>query len=202
MLPGRACLFGVNDFQFCISRYIFIHRIPNHTSMRRSRKTIRLQDHDYRVGSYFVTICTRKRVHFFGEIVNHKMSLSAVGEFVERAWHEIPQHFSHVDADEFVVMPNHLHGILHLDDSVVVSSGIPFQENYFGGPLPGSLSLVIQQFKTVVTKWARSEGHTNFGWQAKFHDRWIRNEKDLPTIGNYIYMNPIRWEEDEFNGGN
>jgi REP element-mobilizing transposase RayT len=166
--------------------------------MEHTRKRIRLQNHDYRVGSYFITICTRKRIHFFGEIENGNLVISDIGEYLQGAWEEIPLHFPHVSLDSFVTMPNHIHGILHLDKSIIATTGIQFQNNYFGGPLPGSLSLVIQQFKSVVTKWARNAGHTDFGWQSRFHEHWIRAVKDLQPIRKYINNNPQNWNEDEF----
>ncbi len=82
--------------------------------MPRNRKHIRLRNHDYRFGTYFVTICCRDRMPFFGDIMAGAMHLNAIGEYATQSWLEIPAHFPHVSLDEFVIMPNHMHGILHL----------------------------------------------------------------------------------------
>ena len=93
---------------------------PYRIKMYRERKNIRLKDRDYSSeGTYFITICCRERKSYFGKIENKQMNLSDIGSIASKYWIEIPQHFRHVRLDEFAIMPNHLHGILILDYSLV-----------------------------------------------------------------------------------
>ncbi len=90
----------------------------NEKNQHKNRKTIRLQTWDYRwAGSYFITICTHDREHYFGEVVNGKMQLSQVGVIADILWYEIKNRAKNVELGEFVVMPNHIHGILILNDA-------------------------------------------------------------------------------------
>jgi REP element-mobilizing transposase RayT len=90
-----------------------------HGPSRRHRRSIRLKGYDYsQEGAYFITICTQDRVCLFGDIVDGKMRLNDKGQHVEKCWHEILVHFPNVELDEFVIMPNHVHGILVIDDIV------------------------------------------------------------------------------------
>jgi putative transposase len=179
-------------------------------------KRIRLPDHDYRFGAYFVTICCRKKECFFGEVVDGQMMLNEIGRIAYQFWEEIPEHFAKVEIDEFVIMPNHVHGILQLS---VPSQPQPvhprdpgrlqvedqtafepeFVANRFGPLITGSLSSIISQYKGSVTRWARRNGFEHFAWQPRFHDRFIRNTDELDRIRNYIHQNPKNWPQDEFH---
>ena len=168
---------------------------------------------DYRnPGSYFITICTSKRKHFFGECKDGKMVLSAAGAMVQGFWFEIPKHFKHVRLGEFVVMPNHVHGILILGEcdfdvetvhcTVSTSKSSPTEKSQFFkdiGPKAGSVSVIIRSYKSVCTKFIRkSFPDMNFAWQERFHDHIIRNEKSFNRISEYIVNNPTNWKEDKF----
>jgi REP element-mobilizing transposase RayT len=175
----------------------------------------RLQGWDYRnAGAYFITICTHQREHFFGEIKNDKMILSTIGAIIQGFWFEIPKHFDHVQLGEFVVMPNHLHGVLilsEMDDNDMVetlqcnvsttdTTGKPNPEFFRRiSPKSGSVSRIIGSFKSICTKHIRQTfPDLNFKWQERFHDHIIRDERSFLNISNYIVDNPRRWEKDNF----
>jgi len=160
------------------------------------RKRMRLKDFDYSAdGAYFVTICTKDKEHFFGEIKNDKIILNAIGNTAEKCWQEIPDHFPDSEIDEYVIMPNHAHGIIW------IKNGFVGNENFHSlrGAKSRSLSSIIRGFKIGVTKFCRENGHKNFAWQSSFHDRIIRDESELNRIREYIQNNPLNWELDEEN---
>jgi REP element-mobilizing transposase RayT len=174
-------------------------------------------------GSYFVTICTHNRQHYFGEICNGKMILSNLGILADVFWYEIKNHTENVKLGAFEVMPNHIHGILELMESVedvvrggivtggnvgagIVGAGIvgaghalplqPVQKRY-GNQGKNSLSSIIGSYKSAVTKHA-NRLNINFGWQTRFHDHIIRDEEEYQRISNYIINNPRNWKDDRF----
>ncbi len=202
----------------------------------------RLPGWDYRnAGAYFITICTHNREPFFGECTQGKMKLSTPGMIAQGCWHQIPFLNPHVSLGAFVVMPNHVHGMLILDemgndgnstfdvetfDSNVSTSnvvtpninpdlkrndktnmaGVPisndnknsFYQNI--SPKSGSVSRIIQQYKTVCTKHIRLAcPKIEFEWQTRFYDHIIRDEVSFTNITNYILNNPKKWKEDRFN---
>ncbi len=171
----------------------------------------RLQNWDYSAnGAYFITICTQNCEHFFGEIENGIMHLNELGVLAEKYWAEIPQHFPFVELGNFVIMPNHTHGILIID-KYPNAADIPLETLQCNvstdagkngqmakiSPVPGSVSTIIRSYKSVVSKHARLI-HADFGWQSRFHDHRIRNSKGFETIQNYIANNPANWEKDKF----
>lgn len=176
----------------------------------------RLKGWDYRnAGAYFITICTKNRQYFFGECKDEKMKLSTAGAIAQGFWFEIPKHYPQVQLGEFVVMPNHLHGILILsemdqnDDTTAEDPGKPMTEtgepnrDFFRGisPKPGSVSRIIGQYKGVCkTHINMAFPDMNFDWQGRFHDHIIRNEQSFFKISDYIIENPKRWKEDKFFG--
>jgi putative transposase len=174
--------------------------------MGKQRKHIRLRDHDYRMGSYFVTFVTRERERFLGEVLEGEVVLSEIGRMAESFWLDIPDHFPKVDLDEFVIMPNHVHGILHLSSPGDLSVRTPdlaslrtdHVSKQFGPPVPGALSTIISQYKAAVTRWCRKNGHEHFAWHGRYHDRLIRDQSELERIRKYIALNPSRWDEDDY----
>jgi REP element-mobilizing transposase RayT len=175
--------------------------------------SFRLQSWDYRNdGAYFVTINAANHKHFFGEIKNGTMHLNDIGKFAEEFWMEIPNHFAHVQLENFVVMPNHTHGILILKGCAGLSSSSDTNKQAepkskskirIGGKNenwnPGSVGVIINQYKRIVTINARKK-NPSFGWQPKFNDHIIRNSISFERIQNYIENNPQKWEDDIFNG--
>ncbi len=93
-------------------------------------------------------------------------------------------------------MPNHVHGIIIFNDSVETRDRVSLQQ--FGSTLKNSLSLVINQYKGSVTRFARKNGYKDFMWQSRFYDHIIRNEKDLHRIRTYIQNNPLKYELDKY----
>jgi putative transposase len=162
-------------------------------------------------GAYFITICTADRLHYFGEITNKKMQLSNVGVLADVFWHEIPHHAKNVELGAFVVMPNHIHGILILngadnnnnDKPTVVGVGVetrhalslPLQR--FQNQGKNTVSSIMGSYKSAVTKHANRLGMV-FGWQSRFHDHIIHNDAEFQRINDYIETNPDNWETDKF----
>jgi REP element-mobilizing transposase RayT len=138
----------------------------------KERKLTRLKGYDYsQSGYYFVTICTKDREEWFGRIEDGRMYLSTSGEIATDFWAEIPLHFQHIEADEFSVMPNHVHGILIIEEDMVGNAYMRSnQRNAFMHSLQDRkkmlLSKIIQQYKASVTRKINSlEGGLHFGWQ-------------------------------------
>jgi putative transposase len=169
----------------------------------KTEKHFRYQGFDYAAdGYYFTTICVDHRMSSFGRIKDGKMQLSAAGEIARKCWLEIPSHYSFVKLDEFVVMPNHLHGI------VIINRGEGTQDDAFMkkyknkfGPQTGNLSSIIRGFKIGVVKNTKSI-NIYFSWQPRFHDRIIRNGEELNAIRQYIMDNPLKWHLDRNNPDN
>jgi REP element-mobilizing transposase RayT len=185
-------------------------------------KSHRLQNWDYSWnGYYFVTICTKDRENFFGKIEKEKMSLNHIGEMVEKFWLEIPKHFENVSLDEFVIMPNHIHGIIIIDNLVstgnanpvetqqhnhvetqqcCVSTGNTKKSNTFYKLKPKSLPVIIRSYKSICTKTINHvQNEIFFAWQPRFYDHVIRNENSLNRIREYIIHNPLKWDLDKNN---
>ncbi len=157
------------------------------------RRSIRLNGYDYaQNGAYFVTICTWQREYLFGNIVDGGMRLSDIGLLVEQCWRTIAA--AQVQLDEFVVMPNHLHGILLL-------TGNNRQARVSDGTAPGSLGAIIQNFKSVSTRRVNNQ-RDNRGcplWQRNYYERVIRNDAELGRAREYIVNNPMKWDLDREN---
>jgi len=176
--------------------------------------SIRAQWWDYGWnGAYFITICTKNRKHYFGEIKNSKMILSHLGITVDVLWHTIPNYAKYLSLGEFVIMPNHLHGILMIDkpddkgDPTVVQTGHALSHRNQSHDNPGksrfqnqgknTISSIVGSYKSAVTKHANRLELEN-GWQQGFHDNIIRTHQDYIRIENYIYNNPKNWKDDGF----
>jgi len=182
---------------------------------KHNRQSIRLRGWDYTTpGAYFITICTYQRENIFAD--------ARFKEIVGNTWQAIPthSHAQHVRLDEWVVMPNHLHGILILENNVGRGEAIgrgeatridggmeknPVSElprPYGGGKLTsGSVGAVIGNFKSLVARRINNVRRTPGGkvWQRGYYDRIIRNERELNAVRQYIQENPLRWEEDRDN---
>jgi len=156
------------------------------------RRSIRLRDYDYAQSSaYFVTISTYQYVHIFGEVVNDTMHLNAYGQIVTEDWCWLADQYEFVELDAFVVMPNHLHGI------IVITGGEGGSRTARTKPL----GRLIGAFKTVSTKhineWRETPSATL--WHRNYFEHIIRNDDDLDRIRAYIAANPARWSEDADN---
>ena len=164
-------------------------------SIRHNRKNNRLQGYDYsQGGAYFVTICARNREELFGAVNNDMVILNEYGKIANQTWLEIPEHFPNVGLDKFIVMPNHIHGVIYVVGGADLR---PLQNN---GRSKMILSTVIHGFKSSATRKIRIEyNNTDYIWQRSFYDHIIRNEKSLYKIREYIINNPIAWPEDAEN---
>lgn len=172
------------------------------------RQTHRLIGFDYSsCGFYFITICTKDRIHYFGKIQREKMELSVIGQIAKKFWQNIPWHFPMVQLDKFIVMPNHIHGIITIK-SVATHNYASLQECRFAnihlghhnkfGPQSKNLSSIIRGYKSTVKKMI-DDNDLKFYWQSRFYDRIIRNECELNQIRQYILDNPRNWINDRNN---
>ncbi len=159
------------------------------------RRTTRLQTHDYtQAGAYFVTVCTWQRTHLFGEIVSGRVELSSRGQVVQEEWLRSTRIRPEIELDSFVVMPNHLHGILCLGgQGVPASSGVSRSERPHRAC--GSLGSVIAGFKQAVTLRVRrtQEAYGQRLWQRNYYEHVIRTVAELSAARRYIEENPLRW---------
>jgi len=178
-------------------------------------KTTRLSKWDYSSpGFYFITICTINKTNYFGNIWDGKMILSDIGQIVNKYWYEIPNHFNNVKLDEFIVMPNHVHGIIRIQYNKLCNlrrdainrvftnndniGGITKQNN----PMLNKKSIpyIIRWYKGITTHTIRQLPNSFiFHWQPRYYDRIIRNKKELNAIRQYIKNNPKNWEQDRNN---
>jgi putative transposase len=173
-------------------------------------KSARLPYYDYSSdGWYFVTICTKNMVKYFGEVRDYVMDLSDIGRIAAKFWQEIPKHFSCVRLDEWVVMPNHVHGIIIIDkpftdqrrdaiNRVSTNGGITKNNNPMGKNVLGE---IVRWFKGRVS-FETHKIYQNFAWQTRFYDHIIQDEKSLNEIRQYIYYNPEKWQLDRNNPEN
>ncbi|HEX9739916.1 MAG TPA: transposase, partial [Ignavibacteriaceae bacterium] len=161
-------------------------------------KSSRLKDWDYSTPWwYYVTICTKDMKCRFGEIRNGKMIYNQIGKKAVEYFENIPKHFLSSEIDYFIVMPNHVHGIIIINDTVETRHGVSLQTN-FGKLIKNSLSVIINHYKGAVTRFTRKSIDITFQWQRGFYDHIIRNENDLDRIRTYISNNPLKWELDEY----
>ncbi len=175
-------------------------------SERPARKLPRLEGYDYaQNGAYFVTICTHNREMLFGEIVDGNMQLNKAGEIVLNCWNDLAQHYSEAEYDAFVIMPNHIHGIVVLVGDGRVSDP-SLQETFRPTPKPPQpsykkprgLPQIIGSFKSFSAR-RINEKRDMPGvsvWQSSYYDHIIRDEADLNIRRQYILNNPSRWQED------
>jgi len=164
--------------------------------LNRRRKTLRLTGFDYHTpGAYFVTICTFERRPVLGIVGDEGVVLSEAGLMGAKAWAAIPNTCHGARLDEFVVMPNHLHGLLLLHTE-------PVTDGSKAGPVL-ALPDVIQRFKSWTTTRYRKMCEDYLAlkaahrlWQRSYHERVIRSERKLAAVREYIALNPGRWQHD------
>jgi len=166
---------------------------------KHHRRSIRLKGYDYsQAGAYFITICTKDRACLFGEVVDGEMRLNALGQIVQDVWHDLPNHVN-VVLDAFVVMPNHVHGIVIIPDDTVVVVGAGSE------PAPTTtrhgLPEIVRQFKTFSARRINElRGTPGLPvWQRNYYEHIIRNEESLHRIRAYIANNPLKWALDREN---
>ena len=193
--------------------------MPKFDPQKHHRRSIRLKGYDYAsAGAYYVTIVAWHREFLFGEGVNKEMVLSRYGEIVQKWWEEIPVHFPDVETGAFIVMPNHVHGIIVIAErrgtgTVPREYGINEISNdndtcpeIQGGETPPlrapTLGQIIAYFKYQSTKEmnkVENTGTVTKFWQRNYYEHIIRDETDLQNKTNYIESNPLLWDEDDEN---
>jgi putative transposase len=185
------------------------------------RRSIRLKGYDYsQNGAYFITLCAQDRKPIFGKIVNYEMQLSQFGIIARDEWLKTSEMRKNIEMDEFVVMPNHFHGIIVIDDggwkckdtlqrvpteeSTGMAHRAPTVER-FSKPTSNTIPTIIRGYKAAVTKQINTI-QINAGvynkperiWQKNYYEHVIRNEASLNKIREYIMSNPLNWKEDDF----
>jgi len=165
--------------------------------------------------AYFITVCTKNREHYFGEIENGKMCLSHIGILADVFWHEIKNHSKNVELDSFVVMPNHIHGILILDgnnndgNAVETTHALSPQQQSpqptngtighqrFQNQGKNTVSSIIGSYKSAISKHANRLGLI-IDWQSRFYEHIIRDDAEYSRIAEYIEANISNWITDKF----
>lgn len=178
--------------------------------MGNPRKSPRADWIDYNAGKFFVTVCTKNRIPFLGEICAGEMHLSQLGEIVDNELAHPNLHHLEIEIPLYVVMPNHIHAIILISTYDIpqadMARHVPTLQRNPNPSLRANaelkrhvpqLSKYMASMKSAVTKYAR-EFNPDFGWQARYHDHLIRNTEDCNNIANYIVNNPINWKKDCF----
>ncbi len=167
------------------------------------RNSNRLKNFDYSsCAAYFVTICVKDRKCLLGKICDGKMVLNQSGIIANNIWLELDKHFENVFLDEFVIMPNHVHGIIMIIDEINHSEGLinqtPTMKKWV--MMKNSKQIIgkiIRFYKGKTSYIIHNSGVEDFKWQRNYYDHIIRNEKDLNATREYIYFNPAKWELDK-----
>ena len=169
---------------------------------------MRLKGWDYgKPAYYFITICCQDKECLFGDVVDGKMLLNKSGQFVMECWKAIPEHFPHAAIHEFVIMPNHIHGIIQIKTKFVRPSNELEKMKYEGGnhdsPLHQTtfrspsmtIGSIVRGFKIGVTKWMRQNTNVFHVWQRDYYDDIIWNQEEFERIVKYIQNNPLNWNK-------
>jgi len=163
------------------------------------RHSIRLKGYDYaQAGAYFVTVVTHGRESLFGEVTGGEMWLNQYGEIVRDEWERAPEIRPEVELGAYVVMPNHIHGILVFHADGIYTVGATRRVAPTKTLQSGSLGAIMAQFKSIVTKRINLLRDTEGSiiWQRNYYDHIIRNQQDLELTWLYIESNPTQWEDD------
>lgn len=158
--------------------------------------------HDYDGGTYFITICTKHREHFFGEIEDDNIVLSDIGRYAAEQFDNVSTHYLYADIPLFTIMPNHVHMIIVIDGNktkydrrdVETWRTASLQDI---AQLQGWLSVVIGGLKSSITRFA-NQNAIDFAWQPRFHDHIVRDTSEMNRIADYIENNVANWKDDEF----
>lgn len=163
---------------------------------RHHRRSIRLKGYDYAsAGAYFITICVQSRKHALGGVIKGCVELSPSGLLVMQAWQYLPQRFPRVTLDAFVIMPNHVHGIIRLSGDP--QSANKCEHGRARGTQPGSLPAIVQRFKSLSTQLINKANNTpgQRFWQEDYYEHVVRDDDDMERIRRYIAANPLRWHK-------
>jgi putative transposase len=155
-------------------------------------KSSRLAGYDYSLpGNYFITICTRKRIPFFGACQNGEIILSELGLVVQDEWLKTPEirKGMNIFLDKYIIMPDHFHAIIHIGQNDKITT-MPYKN--VPGPQSNNLASIIRGFKSAVTTQSKIM-HIEFAWQPRYYDHIIRSDSELKRIREYIVMNPVNY---------
>jgi REP element-mobilizing transposase RayT len=179
---------------------------------RHRRRSIRLKGYDYtQAAAYFITIVTYQRDCLFGNIVNGEMQLSPMGQIAGEHWRLIPEHFPHAELGAYVVMPNHVHGIIIIHENRMATNSSPSvgasqwdaptqsDAPTPNGPKRGSIVAIIGSYKMSVTRRIQREHNATGIWQRNYYEHIIRNEAEHDRISRYIESNVANWVMDNEN---
>jgi len=179
----------------------------NPIERKRKRRSIRLQGYDYsQAGAYYITMCTRNRECLFGNVIDGQIQLNEVGRIVQTVWNGLPQFYEGVELDAFVVMPNHVHGVIVIHAGVGAIHESPLLSKPFASARIVDrrrmlLSKIIGRFKMVTAKQINALRETSglTVWQRNYYEHVVRDEVSLNRIRQYLADNPAQWEFDREN---
>lgn len=186
--------------------------MPKFDPQKHHRRSIRLKGYDYsQAGGYYVTIVAWRRECLFGEVVNKEMVLSKFGLIAKQQWEKLPKRFPNIELGAYMIMPNHMHGIIEIIDGRGTAGNLnnidgessrraPTNEQ-FQKPVTGSIPTIIRSYKSAVSYRINLMRRTESVpvWQRNYYEHIIRDEKDLQNKTDYIDANPLLWEEDDEN---
>jgi REP element-mobilizing transposase RayT len=161
----------------------------------RERRSIRLQGYNYSgEGRYFITIVLHERMPLFGRLEKSKMILSEAGQYAHDCWLKIPEHYPHVILHEFIIMHDHVHGIIELKkrEETDSTSTSPIRKNTFTKIIPGSIGSIIRSYKAAVTTWVKIHHRLPEVWQRNYYEMIIKDDDAYQKICAYIRNNPIK----------
>ena len=161
------------------------------------RKSPRAQWIEYNAGLYFITICTHNWVHYFGEIKNSEIKLTEIGDYLLHQIEISKEHHQYIEVLQYVVMPNHFHAIVEVNETDVTGH-VPTPEERIYNKTKGNkplLSIYIAALKASITRYANKR-NIKFKWQSRYHDHLIRGVEDCNNISQYIENNILNWEQD------
>jgi putative transposase len=169
------------------------------TSGLHDRRSLRLKGYDYaQPGAYFVTVCANHKEHLFGEVAKEGMILCEAGRIIEEEWLKTAMGRPYIKLDQFVVMPNHVHGIIWIVEDIGGTARCAPTVQQFGTAVSASLPAIIRAFKSAATKRINVLRHVPGAevWQRGFYEHVIRDDESLNRIREYIVNNPRRWDLD------
>jgi REP-associated tyrosine transposase len=172
----------------------------NFESREHHRRSIRLKGYDYaQPGGYFITIVTHQRSCLFGEILDEEMHLNDLGTIANECWRAVPEHFLNVELGAYVIMPNHVHGIIVINDNAGRGTIYRAPTEQFQKPIVDSIPTIVRTFKAAVTRRLGREFNITNIWQRNYYEHVIRDEKEWDRIHQYIESNPSAWAKDAEN---
>lgn len=164
------------------------------------RKNHRLEDFDYSsYGYYFVTLCTYQKMKLLSQVSDGTVTLTDIGKQAETCWRNMAKLNSNVDIDSFIIMPNHIHGIIILRNQGELSGNNKYSFQITENKQHRSLQGLVRDFKSVTTRLYKKQSHVSHSlWQDSFYDEVIKGEKHYLSVLNYIQQNPQKWELDRY----